>query len=140
MTKEEKQIHTRSTALIALDYENDEYEMLEIPLTKRLHLKTEGSIRELEESGVILPDSIRAFHVAKDNIMEFFTGGIREPLGLHALLYILSADMTKYIPVSVNVAFDWDEEDGRVGIAYGSLRPAKDVPAVDALCEKGAIA
>ena len=45
MTKEEKQIHTRSTALIALDYENDEYEMLETPLTKRLHLKTEGSIR-----------------------------------------------------------------------------------------------
>ena len=135
MTKEEKQIHTRSTALIALDYENDEYEMLEIPLTKRLHLKTEGSIRELEESGDILPDSIRSFRVAKDNIMEFFTGGIKEPLGLHALLYILSADMRQYIPISINVVFDWDEDARGIGTVYGSLRQAKDVPTIDVPCE-----
>lgn len=135
MIKEDKIIRTYATALIALDYQNDEYEMLETPFTKKLHMKTEGSIRELEESGVILSDPLRAFRVAENSILELYAGGIEEPLALHALLYILSADMTRYIPISVNIVFDWDEDAHGIGTAYGSLRQAKDVPVIHVPCE-----
>lgn len=131
MTKKEQMISKYATALIALDYQNDEYEMLETPLTKKLHMKTEGSINELEESGAIYPESLRALRVARDGAMELYENGFRESVELHALVHIMAADMTKYVPISVSIAFDWSEDVHAVDTAYGILRPAKDVPAID---------
>ena len=47
---------------------------------------------------------------------------------LHQLMYVLSADMMRYIPVSVTVVFKWDETSRTVKEATGKMTIVREIP------------
>ena len=112
----------------SLDFEHDRYEMLETPTLQKLCLPPEGNLRELEESGCILPESMHAFLRDRDSLFELYTMGIEGNSELHQLMYVLSADMMRYIPVSVTVVFKWDETSRSVKEATGKMTIVREIP------------
>ena len=112
----------------SLDFEHDRYEMLETPTLQKLCLPPEGSLRELEESACILPECMRAFLRDRESLFELYTMGIEGNSELHQLMYVLSADMTRYLPVSVTVVFKWDEASRTVKGATGKMMLVKEIP------------
>ena len=112
----------------SLDYEHDRYEMLETPTLQKFCLPPEGSIRELEAGGCILPESLHAFCMDRDSLFELYGMGIEGNSELHQLMYVLSADMLRYIPVSVTVVFKWDETSRTVKEATGKMTIVREIP------------
>lgn len=112
----------------SLDFEHDRYEMLETPTLQKLCLPPEGSLRELEESACILPECMHAFLRDRESLFELYTMGIEGNSELHQLMYVLSADMTRYLPVIVTVVFKWDEASHTVKRATGKMMLVKEIP------------
>lgn len=112
----------------SLDFEHDRYEMLETPTLQKLCLPPEGSLHELEESACILPESLRAFLRDRESLFELYGMGIEGNSELHQLMYVLSADMTQYLPVSVTVVFKWDEASRTVKEATGKMMIVREIP------------
>ena len=76
----------------SLDFEHDRYEMLETPTLQKLCLPPEGNLRELEESGCILPESMHAFLRDRDSLFELYTMGIEGNSELHHAVYPCQRD------------------------------------------------
>lgn len=112
----------------SIDFEHDRYEMLGTPTLQKLCLPPEGSLRELEESACILPECMHAFLRDRDSLLELYGMGIEGNSELHQLMYVLSADMLRYIPVSVTVVFKWDETSRTVKEATGKMTIVREIP------------
>ena len=123
-----------------IDFQNDRYEMLDTPLLKRFCMLPEGRISDLEASGSIQPESLHDFRLAKDNLFDLYDKGIEGNSELHLLMYILSADMVRYIPVSVAFVFEWDEESHAVEGVTGRMMIVDKISATSIILQEKQIA
>lgn len=114
---------------ISLNFKKDHFETMKTPLLRKFHLPESGSIRSVESDGTILPKSVRDIHIAVNNLCELYDNGLEDNSDVHVLAYILSADMLRYIPVSLRILCFWDSEIETVGKVVGVLRLVKTIPA-----------
>lgn len=124
-----------TTTFISFDFAHGRYETSDTPMMKKLLMKPSGSIQELEESGAVLEESVRDFHVTMSNLLLLYDKGMEGDSELHELLYLVSSDASEIVPVSVRLVLIWDEESGCVNEAIGSMSLAKKI-SVKQFCKK----
>lgn len=118
-------------AQIYADFDDGKYIIFPVPMMDEFCIETEGGICELEASGNILPENVRAFRRAREKIMFMYEAGMRGDYEYCQIMYLLSADASSWIPVTLGLAFIYDEERNTAHEAIGTIQLARNIPAME---------